>query len=322
MFDRTLGRLGHALVHRHRVVAFDEQRRPSATAEELVQLLVLDAREQRRVADLEAVEVQDGQHGAIGDWVQQLVRVPCGRERSGLGLAIADHAGDDQVGVVEGGAEGMAERVAEFAAFVDRARRGRCNVARDATGKRELLEELLHAGEVLRHIGIDPAPGAFEVHVAHECRTTMPGAGDIQHVQIKFVDDPVQVHVDEVLAGHRAPVAHHQRLDVRHRQRLAQHRVVVQVQLPDRQVVRGTPVGVDLVEKFVAEGVGGHGSEIPFSSARILSRRRWWRGAPEKRAFRNTWTRSKASPTPITAPPRQARFMSSSSTPWCAVKTS
>ena len=40
----------------------------------------------------------------------------------GLGLAVADHAGDEQVGVVERRAEGVDERVAELAALVDRAR--------------------------------------------------------------------------------------------------------------------------------------------------------------------------------------------------------
>ena len=33
--------------------------------------------------------------------------MPAGRERAGLGLAVADDAGDDQIGVVERGAEGV-----------------------------------------------------------------------------------------------------------------------------------------------------------------------------------------------------------------------
>jgi hypothetical protein len=51
-------------------------------------------------------------------------------------------AGDDQIGVVEGGAEGMAERVAQFATFVDGTGGGRGDMAGNPAGKGELLEEL------------------------------------------------------------------------------------------------------------------------------------------------------------------------------------
>ena len=34
--------------------------------------------------------------------------------------------------------------------------------------------------------------------VGHEARATMPGAGDIQHVQVILVDDTVQMDIDEV----------------------------------------------------------------------------------------------------------------------------
>ena len=65
--------------------------------------------------------MQDRQHRAVGGGIQEFVGVPGGCERPGFGFAIADDAGDDQVGIIEHGAEGMAEGVAELAAFVDRA---------------------------------------------------------------------------------------------------------------------------------------------------------------------------------------------------------
>ena len=71
--------------------------------------------------------------------------MPAGGERAGLGLAVADDAGDDQVGVVERRAEGVAEAVAELAPLVDRARRLGRDVAGDAAGERELREEPLQA---------------------------------------------------------------------------------------------------------------------------------------------------------------------------------
>ena len=91
-----------------------------------------DARKEARVGDLVAVEVEDREHAAIAGRVEELVAVPAGRERPGLGFAVADDAGDDQVRVVEGCAVSMAQRVAELAAFMDAAGRFRRDVAGNA----------------------------------------------------------------------------------------------------------------------------------------------------------------------------------------------
>ena len=165
----------HQPMHDLRVVALDEQRGPAATLEELLQFLVLDAGEDRRVADLEAVEMQDRQHRAVGDRIEKLVGLPGRRQRPGLGLAVADDAGDDQTGIVERRAEGVAEGIAEFAAFMDRAgRRGR-DMARNAAGERKLLEQPLHSGFVLADVGIDLAVAAFEIGVGDQRRAAMAG---------------------------------------------------------------------------------------------------------------------------------------------------
>ncbi len=131
---------GHQFVHQLGVVTLHEIRGPAAAFQELLELLVLDACEHSRVTDLEAVEVQDRQYRAVGDRIKKLVGLPRGGKRSGLRLAVADDAGHDQARIVECGAECVAERIAEFAALMDRARRRWCHVAGDAAGERELLE--------------------------------------------------------------------------------------------------------------------------------------------------------------------------------------
>ena len=143
--DDGVERAGHEPVHRGRVVPLDEVGRVAVAAEELVQLLVADPRQDGGVGDLVAVEVQDRQHRAVGHRVEELVGVPARRQRPGLRLAVADDAGDDQVGVVEGGPVGVRQGVAELAALVDRAGRLRRDVAGDAARERELREEALHA---------------------------------------------------------------------------------------------------------------------------------------------------------------------------------
>ena len=80
--------------------------------------------------------------------------MPTRRQRPGLRLAVADDAGDEQIGIVERRAERVDERVAELPALVDRARRLRRDVARNAAGKRELPEQLAHPLFVLRDIRI------------------------------------------------------------------------------------------------------------------------------------------------------------------------
>ena len=57
--------------------------------------------EHRRVGDLVAVQVQNRQHRAVAHRVEKLVRMPARRQRTGLGLAVTDDAGDEQARVVE-----------------------------------------------------------------------------------------------------------------------------------------------------------------------------------------------------------------------------
>src|SRR5271170_4126730 len=103
---------------------------------------MLDASQDRRAADLVAIEVQDRQHGSVADWVEQLVGLPRGCQWTCLRLTVAYDAGHDQAGIVERGAEGMTQRVAQFATFMNRSGGRRRNLAGNSSGKRELLEEL------------------------------------------------------------------------------------------------------------------------------------------------------------------------------------
>ena len=81
---------------------------------------MLDAGEDGRVADLVAIEMQDRQYGSVGNRVEQLVGLPSGRQWPGFRFAVADDAGDDQLGIVERRPEGVAQRIPQFAAFVNR----------------------------------------------------------------------------------------------------------------------------------------------------------------------------------------------------------
>ena len=126
-------------------------------------------------------------------------------------------------------------------------------------------------------MGVELAVCALEIGVRDDAGASVAGAGDVDRVQVAPADRPVHVHVDQVQARGRAPVAEQPRLHVLRVERLPQERVVEQVDLPDREVVGGPPVGVDQPKLLVGEGLW-HG-------CLLLSP---WRPAQEARACSNT----------------------------------
>jgi hypothetical protein len=231
-------------VHARRIAALDEDRLPAVAAHQALEFGVRQPPEHGGSRDLGVVQVQDRQHRPIALGIQEFVGVPAGGERARLGLAIADDARDDEIGVVESSAGRMHERVTQLTAFVDRAGGFRRHVARDPARERELLEQPLHAFGIGRDLGIDLAVGAFEIGVRDDAGAAVTRTDDIDHVRVAFLDDAVQVHVDEIEARRRSPVTQQPWLDVRALQGLAQERILQEVDLSDGKVVRGAPVGI------------------------------------------------------------------------------
>src|SRR5206468_10882117 len=70
------------------------------------------------------------------------------------------------------------------------------------------------------------------------------------HAQVLFLDNAVQVGVDEIESRCGAPVTEQPRFDVRQLERLLQQRIVVEINLSDREVVRRAPPGIQLARRF------------------------------------------------------------------------
>src|SRR3984893_12971603 len=130
--------------------------------------------------------MQNREHGTVGARVQELVGMPRRRERPGFRFAIADHASDEQIRVVEYGAERVAERVPELAALMDRPWTLRGRMARNPARKRELRKELLEPSLIAADVRINLAVSPFEVRVAHHRRTAVAGTGDVDHGKVIF----------------------------------------------------------------------------------------------------------------------------------------
>ena len=133
--DCRVERGRHRFVHRGRLVALDEIRQPAVALQQLLQLFARDARKERRVGDLVAIQMQDRQHRAVGRRIEKLVGMPRGGQRSGLRFAVADDARDDEIGVVEHRAERVAQRIAELATLVNRSGALGRHMARNAAGE-------------------------------------------------------------------------------------------------------------------------------------------------------------------------------------------
>src|SRR5215208_4210149 len=139
----------------------------------------------------------------------------------------------------------MHQRVSELAALVDRAWRLWRDVGGHATRKRELAEQPAHALLVLADSGIDLRVRPLEIRIRDQPWPAVPGASHVDRVQIARSNRAVHMGVEQIEARSGAPVPQQSRLDMLDLQRLPEQRVVEQVDLPYREIVRRTPVGVD-----------------------------------------------------------------------------
>ena len=108
----------------------------------------------------------------------------------------------------------------------------------------------------------------------------MPGAGQIDRLLAGEANEPGHVDVNERESWAGAPVAKQPRLDVLSAERPLQQRVVFQVDLPDREVVAGSPprinrgqLAIGKGSKFVSGQFQGHTSSLVRDRRSIEGRR-------------------------------------------------
>ncbi|MNO98927.1 hypothetical protein D3C76_906880 [compost metagenome] len=198
---------GQRLMHRHGVIAFDKIGIVAIAIHQRRQLVLADSGEHRGVGDFVAVQMQDWQHRAVTRGVEELVGVPTGRQRPRFGLAITDHASDDQVGVIERRTVGMGQAISQFAALMNRPWYLRRYMAGNAIRPGKLPKQTDQAITVALYRGIALGKSAFQISLRHHRRPAMAGTGDEQDVQVVLVDQPVEVRVDQVQSRRRAPMA-------------------------------------------------------------------------------------------------------------------
>src|SRR6516162_7388697 len=106
-------------------------------------------------------------------------------------------------------------------------------MARDTPREGELGEQAFHALFVGRNVRIYFAVRPLEVGVRDQTGTAVPGAGNVDHVEIVLFDHAVEVNVDEIQTRCGPPVPEQPRLNVFLGERLPKQRVVVEIDLTD-----------------------------------------------------------------------------------------
>ena len=249
---------GHCLMHGVRVGPLDKIGIVAVAHEQRLQLLVRNTGKDCRVCNLVAVEMQHRQHRTVARRIEKLVRVPRRGKRPGLRFAVADHDHGDEVGVVEDRAVGVRHRIAELSALVDRAGRLRRAMAADPAGEGELLEQAAHAVGILGDLAVDLRVRAFQVDIRDQRRRAVSRTGEEDDVEIVFLDQPVEMDVDQAHAGIGAPVSQQPSFDMLGLERLAQQRIIAQVDHSRRQIQGRVPVTLHPLELLRLQRAATH----------------------------------------------------------------
>src|SRR5579884_4272650 len=118
--------------------------------------------------------------------------------------------------------------------------------------KRKLLEQPLHSRLVLGDGRINLAVSPFQIRVRHHSWAAVSRAADVNDVQIVFLDDAIQVNVNEIESRRRPPMAEQTRLDVLPFQWAFKQWIVQQINLANGKIIRCAPIRVYQAQQFVA----------------------------------------------------------------------
>src|ERR1700685_871830 len=112
-----------------------------------------NTRQNRRIRDLIAVQVQHGKHSSIANRIQKFIRMPRGSQRTALGLTVTHGHSNNEIRIIERGTVGMRDGITQLAAFVNRSGSCRSAVRTDSAGERKLLEEFEQPGLIPTLVG-------------------------------------------------------------------------------------------------------------------------------------------------------------------------
>ena len=78
-----------------------------------------------------------------------------------------------------------------------------------------MFEKVLQALRVLWNVRVDFAVGAFEVGICDQAGSAMAWTSDVDHIEIVFLDQAIQMDIDKIQSRSCTPMAEEARLDMR-----------------------------------------------------------------------------------------------------------
>ena len=111
--------------------------------------------------------MKDRKNRAIARGIQKFVRVPTGGECTSFRLTVADDAGDNQIRIVESGAVGVGQRIAQFPTFVNGAGSFRRYVTGNSVGPGELAKQPLQSVPAALNRRIVLRVGPLQIGLRH-----------------------------------------------------------------------------------------------------------------------------------------------------------
>jgi hypothetical protein len=109
-----------------------------------------------------------------------------------------------------------------------------------------LLEEFPDPVFVLLNVRIELGVGALEISISHDSGPAVTWSRDVDHIQVVLLDDSVEMDVDEIEPGSRAPMSQEAGFHMLNSQEFTKQRILQEIDLANRKIVRGTPVAIDL----------------------------------------------------------------------------
>src|SRR5439155_23116465 len=137
----------------------------------------------------------------------------------------------------------------------------------------EIADQVREAREVLAVAVEVFGESTFEVQVGEDGGRSVAGSYDQQDARSGVLYQTVEVRVNQVESGLRAPVAEQTRFDVGRFKRLAQKSILPKIELRGAEVVRRAEIGLDMGQTFLG---WGHGCSYLSSLADQTSCRRLW----------------------------------------------
>src|SRR5438045_2408968 len=98
---------------------------------------------------------------------------------------------------------------------------------------------------------------SFEITLRDQRRPAVSGARNVNDAGVFLLDQAIQMHIDEVLARRSAPMPEESRLDMLGFERLFQERIILQINLPNCEVIGGLPVALHVPKSLRTERTAG-----------------------------------------------------------------